>query len=75
MKLQDTVRFLSAKGNWNIAKGKAKQLLARWANDDLQFVEGKADELVGRVQRRAAAARRHLEREARFTQDSWGGHR
>lgn len=49
---------LSAKANWYIAKGKVKQLLARWAHDDQQFAEGKVDELVGRIQKRAEAGRR-----------------
>jgi uncharacterized protein YjbJ (UPF0337 family) len=44
---------LTAKGNWNIAKGKLKQRLARLMQDDLQFFEGKVDELVGRIQKQA----------------------
>lgn len=45
---------LAAKGNWNIARGKVKQLLARLADDDQQFMEGKEDELVGRIQKRTS---------------------
>jgi uncharacterized protein YjbJ (UPF0337 family) len=44
---------LIAKGNWNIAKGRMKQRLGRLIEDDLQFFEGKVDELVGRIQKRA----------------------
>ena len=58
-----------AKGNWNIAKGKLKQLLARLTHDDLEFVEGKADELVGRIQKRAAMRRRQTKREADYAQE------
>ena len=43
---------LSIKGNWNIAKGKLKQKYAQLTDDDLQFVEGKEDELIGRIQKR-----------------------
>ena len=43
---------LTTKGNWNITKGKLKQALARLADDDLQFIEGKEDELLGRIQKR-----------------------
>ncbi len=32
---------LTAKGNWNIAKGKLKQKFAQLTDDDLQFAEGK----------------------------------
>ena len=43
---------LSIKGDWNIAKGKLKQKFAQLTDDDLQFVEGKEDELIGRIQKR-----------------------
>lgn len=39
-------------GSWNIFKGKLKQKFAQWLDDDLQFAEGKEDELIGRIQRR-----------------------
>lgn len=52
---------LTAKGNWNIAKGKLKQRFARLMDDDLQFIEGKVDELVGRIQKRAGLSREGIE--------------
>ena len=52
---------LIAKGNWNIAKGKLKQKLAQLADDDLQFIEGKEDELIGRIQKRTGKARGKIE--------------
>ena len=52
---------LAAKGNWNIAKGKLKQKLAQLADDDLQFIEGKEDELIGRIQKRTHQARKNIE--------------
>jgi uncharacterized protein YjbJ (UPF0337 family) len=52
---------LTAKGNWNIAKGKLKQRFARLTDDDLQFFEGKVDELVGRIQKRAGLSREGTE--------------
>ena len=48
---------LSAKGTWNIAKGKLKQKFAQLAEDDLQFMEGKEDELIGRIQKRTGWAK------------------
>lgn len=42
---------LEIKGDWNIAKGKLKQKWAKLTDDDLQFVEGQQDELVGRIQK------------------------
>ena len=37
-------------GNWNELKGKLKQKFASLTDDDLMFVEGKKDELFGRLQ-------------------------
>jgi len=49
-------------GNWNIIKGKIKQKWATLTDDDLQFVEGKQDELIGRIQKRTGEAREAVER-------------
>jgi uncharacterized protein YjbJ (UPF0337 family) len=53
---------LTVKGNWNIAKGKLKQKFAQLTDDDLQFVEGKEDELIGRIQKRTGQAKEQIER-------------
>jgi uncharacterized protein YjbJ (UPF0337 family) len=50
---------LSAKGIWNIAKGKLKQKFAQLAEDDTQFMEGKENELIGRIQKRTGQAMSH----------------
>ena len=41
---------LEMRGNWNIIKGRLRQRWARLTDDDLQFVEGKERELIGRIQ-------------------------
>lgn len=41
-----------AKGNWNIVKGKLKQEWGELTDDDLDYEEGKEDELLGRIQKR-----------------------
>lgn len=38
------------KGNWNELKGKLKQKFADLTDDDLLYVEGKEDELLGKLQ-------------------------
>lgn len=43
---------LQIKGDWNIIKGNLKQKWASLTDDDLQFAEGKQDELHGRIQKR-----------------------
>ncbi|MBX3730957.1 MAG: CsbD family protein [Verrucomicrobiae bacterium] len=61
---------LTIKGDWNIAKGKLKQKWAQLTDDDLQFVEGKEEELVGRIQRRTGQTRDAVEEVLRETQKS-----
>ena len=53
---------LEIKGDWNIAKGKLKQKWAKLTDDDLQFVAGKEEELLGRIQKRTGEARESVER-------------
>lgn len=43
---------LSIKGNWNEKKGKLKQKFSKLTDDDLTYVEGKEEELLGRLQKR-----------------------
>ncbi|OAM89647.1 CsbD family protein [Termitidicoccus mucosus] len=45
------------KGNWNVAKGKLKQAYASLTDDDLKYVDGQEDELIGRIQKRTGAER------------------
>jgi uncharacterized protein YjbJ (UPF0337 family) len=40
------------KGNWNEVKGKLKQKYGELTDDDLVYVEGKEDELYGRLQKK-----------------------
>ncbi|MEX2573885.1 MAG: CsbD family protein [Balneolaceae bacterium] len=48
---------LQIKGSWNEAKGKLKQQYGELTEDDLQYVDGKEDELVGRIQKRLGKSR------------------
>ncbi len=48
-------------GDWNIIKGKIKQKWATLTDDDLQFIEGKEEELIGRIQKRTGEARAAVE--------------
>ncbi len=42
--------LMEFKGNWNEAKGKLKQKFAMLTDNDLLLIEGKYDELLGRLQ-------------------------
>jgi uncharacterized protein YjbJ (UPF0337 family) len=53
---------LEIKGDWNITKGKLKQKWAKLTDDDLQYVEGNYDELLGRVQKRTGETREAVEK-------------
>lgn len=50
------------KGNWHIAKGKLKQKYADLTESDLRYIEGKEEELVGRIQKLTGATREEIER-------------
>lgn len=52
---------LNIKGNWNEKKGKLKKKYAELTDDDLQYSEGKTDELIGRVQRKLGTSRDEAE--------------
>jgi len=54
---------LNLKGSWNEAKGKLKQKYAQLTDDDLTFGEGKADELLGRLQQKLGKSKEDLRRE------------
>jgi uncharacterized protein YjbJ (UPF0337 family) len=43
---------LNLKGSWNELKGKLKQQYADLTDNDLTYVEGKEDELFGRLQQK-----------------------
>ena len=53
---------LEIKGDWNITKGKLKQKWAKLTDDDLQYAEGKQEELVGRIQKRTGETRAAVEK-------------
>ena len=60
---------LEIKGNWNIAKGKLKQKWGQLTDDDLDYIEGKEDELVGRIQKRTGQTREEVEKFVRESCD------
>ena len=53
---------LEIKGDWNITKGKLKQKWAKLTDDDLQYAEGKQEDLVGRIQKRTGETREAVEK-------------
>ena len=43
---------ISMKGSWKEIAGKLKQQFAKLTDDDLLFVQGKEEELLGRLQQK-----------------------
>ena len=54
-------------GKWKQVRGEVKRLWGKLTDDDLQLVEGRRNELVGRIQERYGYARDRAEREV----DDW----
>jgi uncharacterized protein YjbJ (UPF0337 family) len=55
---------LKIKGEGNIIKGKLKQAGARLTDNKLQYVKGKSQELLGRVQKEAGGIRAAVKKSA-----------
>ena len=53
---------LKIKGSWNIIKGKLKQDYGKLTDDDLIYVEGHEDELLGRLQKRLGKSKDEVKR-------------
>jgi uncharacterized protein YjbJ (UPF0337 family) len=51
------------KGNWGQFVGKAKEKWAKLTEDDWKVVEGKRDQLVGKIQERYGITREEAERQ------------
>lgn len=54
---------LNLKGNWNQVKGKIKQKYANVTDDDLKFAEGKAEEMLGKLEKKTGKKKEELKRE------------
>lgn len=50
------------KGNWNETKGKLKQKFALLTDDDLLLVEGKHDEMMGKIQTRLGKTKEEIQK-------------
>ena len=51
---------LELKGKWHELKGKVKQANASLTDDDLQYEEGKDEELIGRIQTKLGKTREEV---------------
>ncbi|UXP31318.1 CsbD family protein [Reichenbachiella agarivorans] len=54
---------LQIKGNWNQIKGKIKQKYGELTENDLTYIEGQEDELLGRIQEKTGKSKEFLMKE------------
>ena len=54
-------------GNWKQFKGKAQQVWGDFTDDELDIIQGKREELVGRLQKKYGYTKERAEQEA----DRW----
>ena len=51
------------KGDWTVTKAKLKQKWSILTDDDLPYVSGKEEELIGRIQQQTGVLREVIEKE------------
>ncbi|MBK0096503.1 CsbD family protein [Erwinia sp. S63] len=59
-----------ASGNWKQFKGKVKEKWGKLTDDDMTVIEGKRDQLVGKIQERYGYAKDQAETEVK----DWESH-
>lgn len=47
-------------GDWNTTKGKLKQKFGMLADNDLLFIQGKQDEMLGRLQAKLGKSKQEI---------------
>jgi uncharacterized protein YjbJ (UPF0337 family) len=55
----------TVKGNWKQMKGSVKEQWGKLTDDDITVIEGKREQLVGRVQERYGIAKEEAEQQVR----------
>jgi uncharacterized protein YjbJ (UPF0337 family) len=51
----------TVQGKWQQLRGNIKTTFGKLTDDDLQYLEGKQDELLGRIQKRTGESREAVE--------------
>jgi uncharacterized protein YjbJ (UPF0337 family) len=54
-------------GNWKVAKGKVKEQWGKLTSDDLDVIDGRRDQLEGKIQERYGYAKDQVRRDV----DDW----
>lgn len=48
------------KGNWNQLKGKLKEEYGQLTDDDLKYIEGKKDQMIGAIQEKTGETKEKI---------------
>ncbi len=59
------------KGDWNQIKGKLKQEYGELTDDDLAYIEGREDELIGRIQEKVGNTKEEIASKIKYLLESW----
>lgn len=51
---------MTIKADWNVLKGKLKQQFGNLTNDDLTYIKGKEEELIGRLMQKVGKTREEI---------------
>jgi uncharacterized protein YjbJ (UPF0337 family) len=65
----DTMNKDQADGNWKQFKGKVKEKWGKLTDDDLTVIEGKREQLVGKIQERYGYQKEAAEKEVKSWED------
>ncbi|KAF1366288.1 CsbD family protein [Yokenella regensburgei] len=57
-------------GNWKQFKGKVKEKWGKLTDDDLNVIEGKREQLAGRIQERYGYKKEQVEKELKSWEDT-----
>ncbi|HUN49625.1 MAG TPA: CsbD family protein [Candidatus Sulfotelmatobacter sp.] len=60
----------TAAGNWKEIRGKVKEKWGKLTDDDLTFIDGKREQLLGRLQQRYGLAKDKAERDIKTWEQS-----
>jgi uncharacterized protein YjbJ (UPF0337 family) len=66
---EDAMNWDRVEGNWKQFSGKVKEKWGKLTDDDLTVIDGKEDQLVGRIQERYGIARDEAEKQVK----TWAG--
>jgi uncharacterized protein YjbJ (UPF0337 family) len=66
---EDAMNWDRVEGNWKQFAGKVKEKWGKLTDDDITVINGKQDQLVGRIQERYGIARDEAEKQV----NTWAG--